>query len=290
MTLKAGKIDWAQFKPLGSETEPVITPRILVFHTMVGNLHPTDRMFRVGGYDGTEATFGVGGRWSTEDTDGELFQWQVTGRQADAQYAGNAYADSVETADGGNPNNSWTTKQLNTLIRLTVDWCKGTKNPCRIVATETEHGQGYHSQFHDWNLDYHTCPGQVRIGQLRTIVIPKARTTLEGTVSKPIHVDPTVTTVTVDGIWGHQTVVATQIALGFRGADVDGIFGPKTRRALQKRVGTTQDGIIGPVTIKHWKAYLKHRGYWPWAWTTVSGLWDHLLTIQHQRALNAHKF
>lgn len=290
MTLAAGKISWAEWKPLGPETEPSIRPRILIFHTMVGNLHVVDRMFRVGGYDGTEATFGVGGRWSSEDTDGELIQWQLTGRQADAQFAGNDYADSVETADGGNPNNPWTTLQLKTLIHLTVDWCQGLSKPPRLVASEADSGLGYHEQFRSWNTDGHTCPGAVREGQLRQIVIPKARAIIQGNQPAPVHVDPTRDVVTVDGIFGHQTIVATQIALGFRGGDVDGIFGPQTRVQLQHHLGVKPDGVIGPITVKAWKFYLRGKGFYNMAPSAINGIWGHGLTASHQKCLNAHKF
>lgn len=290
MTLLAsGKLDWGHIRLLGPETEPKVPQRILIFHTMVGNLHVVDRMFRVGGFDGTESHFGIGGKWSPEDTDGELFQWQVVGRQADAQFAGNDYATSIETADGGNPNNPWTSKQLNTLIRVAVDWTKGTHNPARLVTSSGGSGYGYHSQFHEWNTDYHTCPGQVRIGQLRTIVIPKAQAEISGT-QHHVQVDPTKDTVAVDGIWGHGTVVATQLALGLRGADVDGIFGPQTRKALQKRVGAAPDGDIGPLTIKHWKSYLKGKGFYNYPASSITGAWGHGLTASHQKCLNAHKF
>jgi hypothetical protein len=290
MTLVAGKISWAEYAPLGPETEPIIKPRVLIFHTMVGNLHVVDRMFRVGGYDGTESTFGVGGRWSSEDIDGELIQWQLTGRQADAQFGGNDYADSVETSDGGNPHNPWTSPQLKTLIHLTVDWCQGLGKPARLVASEADKGLGYHEQFRSWNTDGHTCPGPVREGQLRQIIIPKARTILSGKTPTPVHVDPNKDVVQVDGVFGHGTIVATQVALGFRGGAVDGIFGPDTRRALQHRVGAAQDANIGPITVRHWKAYLKSKGYWPWVNATIDGAWSHVLTVQHQKALNAHKF
>lgn len=290
MSLSHGKISWAEWKPLGPEDEPKIKPRILIFHTMGGNLRVVDRMFRVGGYDGTEATFGVGGKWSPEDKDGELFQWQVTGRQADAQFAGNDYADSVETADGGNPHNPWTSLQLNTLIRLGVDWCKGTGNPARLVASESEHGFGYHEQFLSWNTDHHGCPGPVREGQLRTIIIPKVRAQIKGSTHH-VKVDPKkADRIGEDGIWSHETVVALQLALGLVGNEVDGIFGPHTRKLLQKRVGANQDGNIGPVTVKHWKFHLKSKGFWHWGNSSINGHWDRILTLQTQKALNDHKF
>lgn len=289
MSFRQGVLSWAQFRPLGPQTEPKIHNKILIFHTMGGNLRVVDRMFMAGGYDGTESTFGVGGKWSPEDTDGELFQWQKIGYEADAQFAGNLIADSVETADGGNANNPWTSLQLTTLIRLTVDWCQFTKNPCRLVAHPTGTGLGYHMQFEEWNLDHHGCPGQIRIAQLRQIVIPKARALLQRKPEPHVKpVDPHK--LSVDGIFGHDTVIALQLALGFRGKHVDGVFGPATRRRLQKRLSVKQDAVIGPITVRAWKHHLKGEGFWPWASNTINGVWDHALTAQLQKALNAHKF
>jgi len=164
----------AAWRPLGPETEPSITPRILVFHTMVGGLRGTDTMFRAGGYQGVESTFGVGGPWDGAALDGVVWQWQDTGHQADAQAGGNNYCDSVETSDGGNPNHPWSTKQLAALVALTVWWCRATGNPCRLVRSTGDRGIGYHRQFAVWNPDNHSCPGDVRQAQLLNYVIPTA--------------------------------------------------------------------------------------------------------------------
>lgn len=289
MDVKHGVVSYAKFRPLGTQTEPKIKNKILIFHTMGGNLAVVDRMFRVGGYDGTESTFGVGGRWSSEDTDGDLYQWQVMGRQADAQYAGNLIADSIETADGGNPNNPWTTAQMHTLIRLTVSWCRYTKNPCRLVARPNGTGLGYHMQFEVWNEDHHGCPGQVRIGQLHDIVIPKAAAILKRhKVPRVTPVDPEK--LKTNGVFNHDTVIALQLALGFRGRDVDGIFGPVTRKTLQRKLHVPEDGVVGPITVRAWKHHLKSKGFWPWASSTIDGKWGKVLTIQLQKALNRNKF
>jgi hypothetical protein len=156
---------------------------VLIFHTMVGHLSGTDSMFRRDGYSGTESTFGVGG--PEDGHDGELWQWQSILRQADAQWDGNAYANSVETADGGDPSRPWTPAQLDTLIRLTADWCRQTGNPCELVTAPTGLGIGYHRQFRQWNHDGHTCPGPVRERQLTATVIPGARRLLAPLKSNP---------------------------------------------------------------------------------------------------------
>lgn len=74
----------ASWRPLGTQSEPLITPRVLVFHTMVGYLRGTDSLFRREGYTGTESHFGVGGPWDGGALDGAVWQWQSIDRQADA--------------------------------------------------------------------------------------------------------------------------------------------------------------------------------------------------------------
>lgn len=183
----------AVLKLLGPQTEPLIHPRILVFHTMVGYLKSTDALFRTNGYSGVESSFGVGGPWDGVGLDGAVWQWQFTDRQADAQAAGNAFCDSVETSDGGDPDRPWSQKQQKSLIDLTVWWCRQTGSPCRLVTSETDHGIGYHRQFADWNPNAHSCPGNVRLAQLKGVIIPSAARILKPTPSptpapKPIPV------------------------------------------------------------------------------------------------------
>lgn len=163
----------ATWRPLGTQSEPSIgTPRILIFHTMVGYLASTDAFFRQNGYTGTESHFGVGGPWDGTALDGAVWQWQSLDRQADAQAAGNAYATSIETSDGGNPLRPWSAKQLSALIALGAWWCRTTGNPARLVSNPSQDGIGYHAQFAAWNPDGHTCPERTRIAQLIDIVIP----------------------------------------------------------------------------------------------------------------------
>lgn len=171
----------AHWRPLSSNnTEPKIgKPSVLIFHTMVGYLAGTDSMFHNDGYGGTESHFGVGGKHDGTN-DGIVYQWQTIDRQADAQYSGNAYATSIETSDGGHPTEPWSEKQIAALVRLGVWWCKTTKNPARLVHSPTDVGFGYHQQFNEWNRSNHNCPGSVRVGQLKTMVIPWVQSILIG--------------------------------------------------------------------------------------------------------------
>ncbi len=275
-----GGIAWAEWRPLGAITEePPITPTVLIFHTMVGFLRGTEAMFKQGGFKGEESTFGVGGPWDG-DLDGVLWQWQDTHRQADAQFAGNAYADSIETSDGGHPTNPWSSKQIETLVRLTVDWCTMTGNPCELVKAPSGRGLGYHEQFWDWNHGDHACPGPVREGQLRTLVIPKARAALTGGTYRPHSPAPSGPQgkIAEDGVLGPETISALQRQLH---VEDDGVMGPATRVALQRHLGVRADSIIGPITVKALQRRVR---------ATQSGIWDRQTTLALQRALSAGTF
>ena len=215
-------------KPLGEQSEPAITPRVFIVHTMVGFLTGTDTMFRRQGYTGTESTFGVGGPWDGQALDGAVWQWQALGRQADAQGAGNAYATSVETSDGGIPSRPWSSPQINALIALGAWWVRQTGAPAELVKTPEGSGFGYHRQFPAWNPNGHTCPGDVRLAQYLSEVLPGIRRYLapppaESTTPAPY-------------------VLRRVLRRGSSGADV---------KRVQALVGCRQDGDYGEITEQH---------------------------------------
>ena len=251
----------ATWRPLGTQTEPLIgTPRVLIFHTMVGGLLGTDSMFRRNEYTGTESHFGVGGPADGPSLDGDVWQWQSIDRQADAQNAGNAYATSVETSDGGHPETPWSEKQLAALVSLTVWWCRQTGHPARIVAGPGESGIGYHAQFKDWAPDGRPCPGPVRIAQLRDDVLPRVRLVLAPPIP-PVNVHPGKAAPVVASVarllrltWPRRMrgddVRAVQVAAH---APADGVYGPVTRdavRHVQATNGLAVDGVVGPMTCR----------------------------------------
>lgn len=183
------KYSKAQWRPLGATNdEPVIgTPRVFIIHTMSGYLMGTDATFRVNGYGGTESHFGIGGAYDRSDLDGAVIQWQLLNRQADAQFAGNAYATSVETSDGAHDGVAWSPKQAEAIIQLGVWWCKQTGNPAKLVTSIDGHGFGYHAQFYAWNKNYHDCPGSVRLAQYKHEIIPEIANRLSGGLNMNAH-------------------------------------------------------------------------------------------------------
>lgn len=82
----------------------------------------------------------------------------------------------------------------------------------------------------------------------------------------------------VDGKFGPRTVKALQKALR---VTIDGDYGPKTKRALQKHLGVSVDGVVGPQTVR---ALQRRVG------TSADGVWGPKTTAALQRALNAGKF
>jgi hypothetical protein len=241
----------AEWKPLANPQPPGLggdgKPRVLIFHTMVGNLEGTDSYFRHGngeGYSGTESHFGIGGPHDGP-LDGAVWQWTSLLSQADAQYSGNVYGTSVETADGGDPRNPWSPAQLAAMIRLGVWWCRTFGRPAVLVPTADAFGIGYHSQFYTWNQSGHICPGDVRIRQLTRDVIPGIAGVLKGGA----HRLYSLTRVLYDGVTGNDVKALQQVL----GIVEDGVFGPNTKRAVesfQARRGLVADGIVGRATAQ----------------------------------------
>lgn len=212
----------AVYRALGTQTEPRMSRHnILCVHTMVGYLWGTDNMFKRDGYYGTESHFGVGGSSDGED-DGECVQWQDTAYCADANLDGKPEVISVETSDGGNPNQPWSTKQLAALVDLGIWVCKTHTIP-PVLIPDTQPGRrgiGYHRMGCDHGSSYRprgwpydkwrepggvkwslatgkTCPGDVRIKQLVDIVIPRIKAGME-------EEDMPLTAADVDKVWDDE--------------------------------------------------------------------------------------
>jgi hypothetical protein len=239
-------------KPLGPQTEPGIgVPRILIFHTMSGYLAGTDAMFRANGYTGTESHFGVGGSWD-KGMDGAVWQWQDLSHGADAQFAGNAYATSVETSDGAHDDVPWTPKQIEALIDLGVWWCQQTGNPARLVASPDEHGFGYHAQFPAWNHNGHDCPGAPRVQQLKTAIIPGVARRLVTAPTSTEDIVKQLPTLRLGQTGEHvESMQGLLIARSHSEVAVNGVFGDVTYEALkevQEWGHLTPDGVCGPKT------------------------------------------
>lgn len=170
---------FADWRPLPeAESQPKITPRVVVYHTAVGTLRGVERFFR----DSTsiESHLMVGGPWDGPDLDGALWQWMDLHRRADANRDANAFAISVESSDNAPADPAdiapWSDKQLAMLVRF-GNWAADTfAIPRRQCPAWDAAGFGWHAM---WGAPSHwtpsagkVCPGPVRIRQLKEIVFP----------------------------------------------------------------------------------------------------------------------
>jgi lysozyme family protein len=302
MSIKNGRLQGAVWKPLGPQTEPPIHPEVLIYHVIVGSLAAADAVFRAQGYTGDESTFGVGGPLDGS-LDGVIWQWQDTRREADAQYAGNAYANSAEFS--GFPNHPMSSKQLNAGIHIAVEFCRAHPGRKPHLVNKTgpigDGAFGYHELREDWNTDGHICPGVIREAQVRTIIIPKARHIINGghahdapPAPKPKPVAPHHTSgegkIAVDGVAGAETIGAMQHILeehGYYSESIDGIFGPHTRAALQlylRGMGFYNghiDSIFGHESVAALQEHIDAH---------IDGVWGHSTTRALQKRLNEGEF
>lgn len=180
-------INIAEWKPLGPQTEPrLIKKNKILIHTMVGTLAGTDSMFRRDGYGGTESHFGT-------SADGDCIQWQDTDFQADANLEGNDDAISIENEDWGidgwkgqGPVPPFTVKQLNKLVVLCTRICLEHDIPPRELTDSEDASKGigthrlgidpYRKHGEHYSESYaKSCPGDARIKQVNTIIIPRVQ-------------------------------------------------------------------------------------------------------------------
>lgn len=208
----------ARWDPLGAQTEPMMWSHdIFCVHTMVGSLAGTSSMFHANGYGGTESHLGVG-----ESKAQGIEQWQDGMHEADANLEGHHRVFSMETADYGGVFGKWDTSsdanvppwtadQLDMIVDAIVWFCRKATHagcpstwachqvgvPCVLVPDSKpgRRGIAYHKQGCDpwrvtggekWSTAYGKgCPGNRRIQQLTSTVIPRAAAKLAGTAPVP---------------------------------------------------------------------------------------------------------
>jgi hypothetical protein len=157
--------DFAQVEILSSSTShPYLNPLQVIYHSAVSTANDLH-----GYFSGTNvySHFYI-------NHDGTLFQYCDTNREAYAQYAGNHTGISCESEDGGDPdNNKWNAAQIATMIKLS-QWANRIHGiPFNIAPAHDQPGQAYHRLFPQWNKDYHSCPGNIRVDQFNNEFLPK---------------------------------------------------------------------------------------------------------------------
>jgi hypothetical protein len=267
---------YGAWKPLASNWSSqtsLVSPELVVVHTMVGSLAGTDDYFRQNGYGGVESHFGVG-------HNGEVWQWQDTNRIAEANYRGNHRIVSIETADRGTGFPAWTGSnvppwtgaQVDALAKLIAFLCNTHRIPCEPVPDSKpgRRGVGYHRLGIDpWRVPDgevwstargKVCPGDRRIAQLLD-VIDAARLLLGKPVDQApssgaycryeerservmklqqfmTRVFPTYNDYQPTGFYGTATrtgVATFQLRTGITGPDANGeVVGPRTLAKLKE--------------------------------------------------------
>lgn len=189
--------------------------------------------------------------------DGHIDQFVRTSRVAFAAFDSNTFAWQIETEDDGNPDTPLTPAQIDAL-----NWLVTQLGVPRVVASEAGHGVGWHCQYPQWNQSGHTCPGNVRIGQIKQKVIGYRPPVTPSFTERIVNELPTLTkgagllpkppNVFVqrmqvllgvahhpvasgcDGRWGNDTDAAFRaFQRAFFGAgNVDGVCGPNSWAAL----------------------------------------------------------
>ena len=101
--------------------------------------------------------------------DGTIEQYADTDRLLNHAFAGSNFAVGIETQDDNDPNRPWTKAQIDAIL----DICNWLDVPKQQLAEHGGHGIGWHRLHHSWNKHNHSCPGDVRLKQLKQSVIPR---------------------------------------------------------------------------------------------------------------------
>jgi hypothetical protein len=159
-----------------NETQPKITPRVAILHSVAGRGSPYN-LFKNG--SSLESTF-----WVSET--GLVEQYMDTTTRADANRNANGFAVSIETESSPGATEPWTPAQLKAIIEL-VDWVCRVHGIPRVQCPKWDGaGIGWHIMFGSpgpWTPVAKSCPGPRRIEQTKSTVIPAVAKL--GTAAKP---------------------------------------------------------------------------------------------------------
>jgi len=136
-------------------------PRIFIVHIMVGYMAGTDTIFR-NPHTEASAHFGV-------SRSGAVWQWVDTGDTAWHAFDANTYSIGVEHA--GFPWEPLTAQQIDATGKL-YGWAHQHYPAIDLWVNTHINGSGiaYHEQYHEWNLDLHSCPGKLIENQIHDIL------------------------------------------------------------------------------------------------------------------------
>lgn len=262
----------AQWRPLPnrSDREGMRAHNVLCVHTAVGYLAGTEDYFSRTQID---SHFGVGNPTDGVN-DGAVWQWIDTNIQSHANLNGNHEVISVETADGGNPNNPWSPKALDALVNLGVWVCKTHNIPPRLIDGNEPGSRGiaYHRQGCDHSSSYRprgwpydqwrvsggvkwssslgkSCPGDVRIKQLVDVVIPRIKAGVEGEEMSEQIVRAALMGAFAEAA-SRETAYGRQLGTALKEALVKAGLAAAVADAVVAKLGTGTDGSITRDDVK----------------------------------------
>jgi hypothetical protein len=233
-----------------SDSQPAIRPTQFIVHSIVAPWTPQRTYEYWRDSTNLESHFGLG-------YDGSLGQFIGTETRADANAAANRRADgtgavSLESASNLQASDPWTAQQVEALIRLGVWLHEQHGIPLRICRTADDPGFGYHRLFDAWNPSAHSCPGDARVAQFKTVVFPGIVARAAGA---PIEEDdmPTAAEVarevlTLDGIIsvpGAPTTNPTWTLSSVQTEILKRIDAVRTAEAAQTAAITQLAGLVG---------------------------------------------
>jgi len=110
--------------------------------------------------------------------DGTIEQYRSIYFEADAQFAGNSFVldgvrrGFVSIESQGLGDGTWTDAQLASIANIIL-WVHSQESfPLAKCPAWNAPGVGYHRLFDEWNENHHSCPGDARVRQFDTILLP----------------------------------------------------------------------------------------------------------------------
>lgn len=102
-------------------------------------------------------------------TNGHAEQYVDTDLVIYHAYSASEWALGFEVEDDRDPSRPMTPAQLATIEAILRELHVAAR---QLTSDQPADGVGWHEQFHAWNESGHHCPGPVREGQVRTVIIP----------------------------------------------------------------------------------------------------------------------
>jgi len=161
-------------KPYDPGTDPEIVPWMFIAHVAVYNQPGIDEGPSF--HSGLEWHFYIDkGPGKPEDI---ITQLRDTKYQADSSYMANGFwvqgqfCGAVSFESEGTGDDPWTDAQIDAIIWLFRKANEIDGIPLMVCPAWNQRGLGYHRLFSQWNSPYHSCPGDQKVHQFDTVIMP----------------------------------------------------------------------------------------------------------------------